>query len=69
MKPQPDRAANAAPGHYLAVELREALDDPRRGEWGGYPWEHLGDAERDVLALLAYIESLEANRREEVPHA
>ena len=36
----------------LADELAEALDDPKRGDWGGYPWEHLGDAERDVRKLL-----------------
>lgn len=42
----------------LADELREALDDPRRGEWGGYPWEHLGDAERDVRPLLDALASL-----------
>lgn len=44
----------------LAQELREALDDPKRGEWGGYPWEHLGDAERDVRELLAYVGRLES---------
>jgi len=43
---------------YLAAELREALDDPKRGEWGGYPWEHLGDAERDVRVLLWLIAEL-----------
>jgi hypothetical protein len=39
----------------LADELREALDDPNRGDWGSYPWEHLGDAERDVRVLLAEL--------------
>lgn len=42
----------------IARELREALDDPARGEWGGYPWEHLGDAERDVRELLTECERL-----------
>jgi hypothetical protein len=39
-------------GMALAQELREALDDPRRYEWGEGPWEHLGDAEKDVRVLL-----------------
>lgn len=42
----------------LANELREALNDPRRHEWGG-PWEHLGDAERDVRVLLDQLEAAE----------
>lgn len=46
----------------LAAELTEALDDPRRGEWGGYPWEHLGDAERDVRVLLAALVVSEQQR-------
>ena len=48
----------------LASELREALDDPKRGEWGGYPWEHLGDAERDVRKLLAALDA-ERSRAEQ----
>lgn len=36
----------------LAEELSEALDDERRYTWGDGPWEHLGDAERDVRILL-----------------
>lgn len=35
----------------ISRELREVLEDPERHFWGG-PWEHLGDAERDVLKLL-----------------
>jgi hypothetical protein len=42
----------------LVEELKEALDDPRRDEWGGYPWEHLGDAERDVRKLLTALDRL-----------
>jgi predicted Zn-ribbon and HTH transcriptional regulator len=49
--------------HEQAVrELREALDDPKRYEWGEGPWEHLGDAERDVRALLDYVDALVAER-------
>jgi hypothetical protein len=44
----------------LAQELREALDDPKRYEWGEGPWEHLGDAERDVRKLLDGIDALAA---------
>src|SRR3954454_10251057 len=51
-------------GAALVEELREALDDPKRGEWGGYPWEHLGDAERDVRVLLAECGRLRERVRE-----
>lgn len=54
----------------LANELREALDDPRRYEWGG-PWEHLGDAERDVRVLLDELAAAEqqvAALREAIRH-
>jgi len=42
----------------LADELQAALDDPKRYEWGEGPWEHLGDAEKDVRLLLAGIAAL-----------
>jgi hypothetical protein len=46
----------------LAAELRTALDDPKRYEWGEGPWEHLGDAERDVRALLDALAESERQR-------
>lgn len=42
----------------LSRELRETLDDPKRYDWGG-PWEHIGDAERDVRALLDELDTIE----------
>lgn len=45
----------------LAEELRRALDDPKRAEWGDGPWEHLGDAERDVRVLLLGMDALAAD--------
>lgn len=45
-------------GIRLAAELRDALDDPKRYEWGDGPWEHLGDAEKDVRLLLATVDEL-----------
>jgi hypothetical protein len=36
----------------LAQELRAAMDDQNPG-WYEYPWEHLGDAEKDVRILIA----------------
>lgn len=26
--------------------------------WGGYQWEHLGDATKDIHALIAYVRDL-----------
>jgi hypothetical protein len=54
--PEPRSAEEAleAKTFQLADELRAALDDPQRHVWGG-PWEHLGDAEKDVRLLLAGI--------------
>lgn len=48
----------------LAAELRAALDDPARYEWGEGPWEHLGDAERDVRQLLDALDALAARVEE-----
>jgi hypothetical protein len=42
----------------LATNLTEALDDPKRYEWEDCPWEHLGDAERDVRLLIADVAEL-----------
>lgn len=48
----------------LASALRAALDDPARYEWGEGPWEHLGDAERDVRQLLDDLDALAARVEE-----
>lgn len=37
---------------YLADEIQQSEKELLESGWGGYPWEHLGDASRDIAKLI-----------------
>ncbi len=50
--PQTERAAVIEKALALADEIEQAERELIDSGWGGYPWEHLGDASRDIAVLI-----------------
>jgi hypothetical protein len=44
----------------LAAEIRSAEKELIESGWGGYPWEHLGDASKDIHVLMRGLDALAA---------
>ena len=51
----------------LALEIEQALQEGAESGWFDQPWEHLGDAERDIRVLIAGLKDADDAMASMVP--